>query len=82
MKHTPTPAEVYGQRLKVPVRRGTGPKACIKRFLAAFDAWDRFVDYYDGDFDNMSSEDLGKLSILEAEMHKARAEVKGVMGAV
>ena len=69
-----------GKSAKVPVRRGTGPKACMKKFLEAFDAWDGYVDSFDGDIDGMSYEELGKLATLEAEMHKARAEVKGVMG--
>jgi len=64
----------------VPVRRGTGPKARLQAFLDAFDEWDRFVDYFDGDFDGMSCEELGKLAILEAEMHKARAGITTKLG--
>jgi len=71
-----------GKTMKIPVRRGTGPKASIKKFIAAYDAWRAYIEYFDGDIDSMSYEELCKMGELETAMFEARAEVKGVMGAV
>lgn len=71
---------VIGKTEKVPVRRGTGPKASIKRFLAAYDAWAKFRR--DNDPMEWGDEELEEDDRLFCAMFAARAEVKGVMGAV
>jgi hypothetical protein len=64
----------------VPVRRGTGPKASIKKFLAAYDAWCKYR--HDNDPNEWGDEELEEDDRLYEAMQAARAEVKGVMGAV
>jgi hypothetical protein len=64
----------------VPVRRGTGPKARMRAFVAAFDAWRVMYDSKDGD--DMTYEELQALAKLEHDMIVAREGITGYIGAM
>jgi hypothetical protein len=66
--------------MTVAVRRGTGPKARLTAFLAAYDAYQKRVAYFDGDLDSASYEELCELQVLEDAMQAARKGITTNLG--
>jgi hypothetical protein len=64
--------------MSVPVRRGTGPKARLRTFLAAYDAW--IEHFLSKDGDDMSYEELCEADRLFGAMQDARNGISSFQG--
>jgi len=64
--------------MTIPVRRGTGPKARLTAFLAAYDAW--IEHFLSKDGDDMSYEELCEDDRLFDAMQAARKGITTNLG--